>query len=305
MPPMDMDLQRPAVAPAASVPRVDLHTHSLYSDGTLTPEQLIARAHERQVGLLALTDHDTVDGCQAAARASTALGITFLAGCELSGLWRGREIHVVGLRVTPTAPALRTHLGRVRAQRVERLRAIGERLTRCGLDGQGMSAAVLALPGTPTRMHLARALVAQGHARDVDDAFKRWLARGRPAAVPAEWPALEACIQAITAAAGLAVLAHPHRYTLSAGQTRELCAEFRDAGGAGIEVSLAGMGPGAAASAAALARRFGLAGSLGSDFHEPGVPWRPLGRWLKLPDGITPLTALLGYPSAPDRLPAP
>jgi predicted metal-dependent phosphoesterase TrpH len=91
----------------------------------------------------------------------------------------------------------------------------------------------------------------------------------------------------------LPVLAHAHRYQLSAGGLRELSAAFKAAGGVGIEVSLAGISPGDAARAASLARRFDLDGSFGSDFHEPGIPWRPLGRMAKLPDGVRPITARL------------
>ena len=284
--------------------RVDLHTHSDHSDGTLTPPQLVELAAQRGLQLLALTDHDTTSGCADAAQACRARGMQFLPSCELSALWRGRELHIVGLRVAPETPELIAHLYTVRALRVARLQAIGERLTRCGLDGAGLIGPVLALPGTPTRLHVARALVASGVVADAEDAFKRYLGRGQRAAVPPAWPAAEACIEVITRAGGLAVLAHPHRYKLSAGALRELCAQIRDSGGAGIEVSLAGMSPADASQAAALARRFGLAGSLGSDFHEPGLPWRPLGRWLKLADGITPITQVLGFTPAGTPQPA-
>ena len=90
-----------------------------------------------------------------------------------------------------------------------------------------------------------------------------------------------------------AALAHAHRYALSPGVLRELCAQFKELGGAGLEVSLAGTGPGDAHRLASLARRYSLAGSVGSDFHEPGIPWRPLGRFVKLPEGVTPLLELL------------
>lgn len=287
--------------------RIDLHTHSSCSDGALGPVELVALAATRQVQLLALTDHDTMTGCAEAARACAEHQIDFLCSSELTALWRGREIHIVGLRLDPANAALAAHLRGVLAQRVERIRAIGVKLTRCGLDGEAIAAEVLALPGTPTRLHLARALVARGHAKDEDDAFKRFLARGQKAAVAAEWPGVDAAVAAITAAGGSAVLAHPHRYQVSAGGLRELCAQFRDCGGAGIEVSLAGMGPGDASQAASLARRFGLAGSCGSDFHIPGLPWRPLGRFAKLPEGVTPITVRLGLQpvrSAPAASPA-
>ena len=273
--------------------RIDLHTHSTCSDGALSPAELVALAATRQVQLLALTDHDTLVGCEAAAQACAANGIAFLYASELTALWRGREIHIVGLRLDPTSPVLAAHLAGVFEQRFARIRAIGAKLERLGLEGGAIVDSILARPGTPTRLHLAQALVARGHAADVEEAFKRWLAQGQRAAVAAEWPGIDAAVGAITAAGGLAVLAHPHRYKVSAGALRDLCGQFRDAGGAGIEVSLAGMGPGDASQAASLARRFGLAGSCGSDFHIPGLPWRPLGRFVKLPEGVVPITERL------------
>jgi predicted metal-dependent phosphoesterase TrpH len=278
--------------------RIDLHTHSTCSDGELEPSALVALAAERQVQLLALTDHDTVAGCAAAALACAQAGIGFLSGCELTSLWRGREIHIVGLRVDTASAALQGYLAEVCARRVARIEAIGARLTRCGLDGTGLAAAVLALPGTPTRMHMARLLCERGHASDAEDAFQRWLGTGQRAYVAPDWPGIEAAVGAITAAGGVAVLAHPHRYKVSGGARRELCEQFRAAGGQGLEVSLAGMSMDEANHTASLARRYGLAGSAGSDFHTPGVPWRPLGRWLKLPEGITPITELLGLAPA-------
>ncbi|MDE2219838.1 MAG: PHP domain-containing protein [Gammaproteobacteria bacterium] len=284
--------------------RIDLHTHSSWSDGVLAPAELVALAASRAVQLLALTDHDTLAGCEAAGHACAAAGIAFVPACEMTSLWRGREIHVVALRVDPYAAPLAAHLAAVRAQRRERIRAIGLRLEHHGLEGTAIAAAVLARDGTPTRLHLARELVRRGHAADEDAAFRRWLGHGQRAAVPAEWPGVAATVAAVAAAGGLAVLAHPHRYRLSAGALRELCGEFRAAGGAGIEISLPGMAPGDASRAAALARRFGLAGSCGSDFHVPGVPWRPLGRFAKLPEGIVPIAERLGLEPVRAALPA-
>lgn len=285
--------------------RIDLHTHSTWSDGALSPAKLVALAAIRQVQLLALTDHDTMAGCASAAQACAEHGIEFLYASELTSLWRGREIHLVGLRLDPCSSALGAHLRGVLEQRIARIHAIGAKLTRCNLDGGAMVGAVLALPGTPTRLHLAQQLVARGHAADVEDAFRRWLARGQRAAVEPEWPAIESVVATIAAAGGLAVLAHPHRYRVSPGGLRELCGQFRDAGGAGIEVSLAGQGPADASRAASLARHFGLAGSCGSDFHIPDLPWRPLGRFAKLPEGVESITERLGLePEGPKLLAA-
>ena len=278
--------------------RVDLHTHSHHSDGLLAPEDLVALAAQRGVRLLALTDHDTTAGCAVAAAACAACGVHFVPGVELTCQWRGREIHVVGLDVDTLEPGLVAHLADMAQRRQRRLATLCERLARAGLDGAGIAGAVRAAKPVPTRTDIARELVRRGLATDVAAAFERWLAPGRPGHASADWPELDTAVQRISAAGGHAVLAHPHHYKLSNGALRELGTAFRATGGTAVEVSLAGMGPNAASRAASLARHCGLAGSVGSDFHEPGLPWRPLGRFAKLPDGIVPLSERL-YPQAP------
>ena len=216
-----------------------------------------------------------------------------MPGVELTSVWREREIHVIGLGIERGHAPFITHCERVLELRRERIRAMGRRLTHAGLPGAELAAEAL-LAAAPTRAHLARGLCSRALAATVQAAFDRWLKRGRPGYVGAPWPDLGCAVRCITAAAGVAVLAHPHRYQVSNGVLRELVQEFKAAGGVGLEVSLAGMGPGDADRAATLARRFDLAGSIGSDFHEPGLPWRPLGRFAKLADRIMPITARLG-----------
>jgi predicted metal-dependent phosphoesterase TrpH len=189
---------------------------------------------------------------------------------------------------------LQQHAAKVRALRGERVRRIAERLSDAGLNGAALAADAFAHATVPTRTHLARALLAAGHAKDLQDAFDKWLGRGRPGYVAPAWPDIATTIRAVLDAGGITVLAHPHRYKLSNTALRELCAYFQESGGAALEVSIAGMSPDAQARMAQLARRFNLAGSVGSDFHEPGLPWRPLGRFAKLPDEVTPVTARLG-----------
>jgi 3',5'-nucleoside bisphosphate phosphatase len=274
-------------------PRIDLHTHSNCSDGVLAPAALVALAAQRKVELLALTDHDTAIGCDAARTACDAHGIRFVPGVELTCLWREREIHVIGLNLDCVHPPFIAHCAALLELRRQRITAMTQRLTRAGMPGEALAAEALAATA-PTRAHLARGLCSRGLATTVQAAFDRWLERGRPGYVSAQWPDLATAVRCIVAAAGVAVLAHPHRYRVSSGALRELLADFKSAGGAGLEVSLAGMGPGDADRAATLARRFDLAGSIGSDFHEPGLPWRPLGRFAKLPDRIMPIMACLG-----------
>jgi predicted metal-dependent phosphoesterase TrpH len=272
--------------------RIDLHTHSNCSDGTLSPAELIALAVHRRVELLALTDHDSVSGCEAARAACAGTTIRFVAGAELSCQWRDREIHIVGLELDIADAQLGAHFAAVLERRRERMREMTQRLARAGLPGPEL-AEMMQSVALPTRTHLARALCELGVADGVQQAFDRWLKRGRPGYVAAQWPTLETAVERIRGAGGIPVLAHPHRYQMSHGVLRELVAEFKEAGGLGLEVSLPGMAAGDADRAASLARRFGLAGSVGSDFHEPDLPWRPLGRFAKLPDLITPIAARL------------
>ncbi|MGH8206313.1 MAG: PHP domain-containing protein [Steroidobacteraceae bacterium] len=271
--------------------RIDLHTHSRCSDGMLTPTALVELAAARAVGVLALTDHDTVVGCEEAQAACQMRGIRFVAGVELSCRWHEHTIHVVGLGVDTRQRDLVAHCERLAGLRRERILGIARRLSDAGLPGERLAAAALEAP-SPTRTHLARSLCAHGYAASIAQAFERYLKHGGHAEPP--WPALSEVLGHIVHAGGNAVLAHPHRYHLSGGGLRELVGQFRSAGGTGIEVSLAGMGPACAGRAATLARRFTLAGSVGSDFHEPGLPWRPLGRFAKLPEAIMPITTCLG-----------
>jgi predicted metal-dependent phosphoesterase TrpH len=197
---------------------------------------------------------------------------------------------VVGLGIDVDSSPLQTHLAHLVQLRRTRVAAIGARLQRSRrFAGHDVAQAVLESRAVPTRTHVARAIVAAGLAISVQDAFDQYLGRGCAGYVPQEWPGLVESVAAIRAAGGQAVLAHPHRYKLSAGALNNLCAEFRDCGGAALETSLPALSPNDASRLASLARQHGLAGSAGSDFHEPGLPWRPLGRFAKLAPGIEPL----------------
>lgn len=273
---------------------IDLHTHSHYSDGLLAPAELVERAAQRRVTVLALTDHDTAAGCESALAACRTHGIGFVPGAELTAGYRGQEIHVVGLGLDPANLVLAAHFADLLSRRRRRIAAIGAKLQRePALAGYDLAAAVLERPGVPTRMHVARELVRLKLADSVQQAFDRFLGRRSPGYVAPQWPDLEATIAAISAAGGHAVLAHAHRYKLSGGGLKALCTAFRAAGGAGLEVSIAGASPADAARLASLARACDLAGSVASDFHEPGLPWRPLGRFAKLPDQVVPVMARL------------
>jgi 3',5'-nucleoside bisphosphate phosphatase len=267
---------------------VDLHSHSVFSDGVLTPAALVELQAAAGVRLFALTDHDSVAGLEQAAAAAARRGLTHVAGVELSASWQGRAVHIVGLGFDPAAAPISRAIAGLTELRRARAGLIAERLERAGLPGR-LVLERLAGPVAPTRMHFARELVALGALTDVPAAFTRYLGRGRPAHVGADWPALAAIVAAINAAGGVAVLAHPLRYPLSAGQRRRLAQEFRAAGGTALEVVTGGAAPAQIETALGLALRAGLEGSVGSDCHDPALAWHRPDRLAKLPQAVAPV----------------
>jgi len=276
---------------------VDLHLHSSASDGVLAPAALVAHAAACGVRLMSLTDHDTVAGLDEADAAARRLGVTLVTGVELSVDWRGRSLHLLGLAFDPAAASLVDGLRLLQQLRLERAEQIARRLTTAGAPGASAIEFVRSAGCLPTRMHFARALVALGAAPDAATAFDRWLARGRPGYFAAKWPSLAEATGWVMAAGGAAVIAHPMRYPLSAGARRELCAEFAGAGGHGIEVMTGGGGIRNADQAVSLAVRCGLDGSVGSDFHDPAIPWNPPGRLAKLPGSVRPVWSGPPFPA--------
>jgi predicted metal-dependent phosphoesterase TrpH len=275
-------------------PVIDLHTHSNCSDGALTPAQLVERAAAAGVDVLALTDHDTVAGLTEAQREADRHGVKMVPGVEISASWRAQSIHVLGLWIDPASDPFMLQLRGQADLRRARMSKICGRLAKLGLPGDELLSAVEAQPGLPTRSHLAEALVAGGHIARADDAFRKYLGKGKAAHVAADWPPLAQIVGWIRAAGGIASLAHPVRYALSAGARRQLLADFAAAGGEALEVVTGGNGAQHADAAAMLAVKFGLRGSVGSDFHSPRQIWNPLGRSLKLPDCVVPVWRAYG-----------
>ncbi len=268
---------------------IDLHTHSNCSDGALTPAELVAHAAAAGVQFLALTDHDSIEGLEAARTAAHEFRIGLVPGVEISSSWRAQAIHVLGLWIDPGSATLRAMLRSQAELRRARMRGICARLDKVRLPGDALLAAVDAQPGIPTRSHLAVAMVAAGHVARIDEAFRKYLSKGKPGHVPIAWPALPEVIAAILGAGGVAVLAHPGRYALSGGARQRLLADFAAAGGTGLEIISGGNGTSHVEASTVLALKYGLAGSVGSDFHSPQFAWNPLGRSRKLPDCITPV----------------
>lgn len=272
--------------------RYDLHSHSFRSDGTLAPAELVARAHAAGVEVLALTDHDVTDGLPEAQEAAVQHGLRLVCGAEISVTWNALTVHVVGLDIDPAHAALQQGLAQLRARRNQRAREIGRRLAKHRVPDTYEGAAALARGEIVSRTHFARYLVAKGYALTMSQAFKQYLSRGCPGHVPSDWATLAQAVSWIRGAGGQAVLAHPARYKVSSGKLRQLLGEFKECGGAAIEVVCASHTPDNIRHFAQLARQFDFAASVGSDYHGPevgGGSWGGLGKLAPLPEGLVPV----------------
>lgn len=267
----------------------DLHTHSTASDGSLSPTELVRRAHQQGVSHLALTDHDGTEGMDEALLAADACQLTLIPGVEISVSWHGSTVHIVGLHVDTKNPALQNGLSSLRDYRRQRARKIAERLEKAGipeaLEGAGQYASETMLG----RVHFARFLVERGHAKDMKDVFKRFLVKNKPGYVAGDWATLADAVGWIREAGGQAVIAHPARYKMTNTKRRRLLAEFQSLGGVGLEVSSGNQHPEEVRVMAKLAEEFGLFASCGSDFHSPDNAWTELGGMTSMPPFVTPI----------------
>jgi hypothetical protein len=278
------------VRPLTPLINIDLHCHSTFSDGVLPPDQLIARARERRVEVLALTDHDETGGLKAAHVAADECGIVLIDGVEISVTWREQTLHILGLGVDTANEPLRTGLALTREGRTERAKRIAAVLERFGIHGSFEGARRFAdNPHIVGRTHFARFLVEQGIVKDLHAAFKRYLGDGRPGHVSHRWASLIEAVGWIKASGGAAVVAHPGRYRLDTQMMKELLGEFRDCGGDAIEVVSGSHSPQQYVTFAEFARGFGLAASCGSDFHSPHESRHDLGGLPELPPGCVPV----------------
>ncbi|MGP4122975.1 MAG: RNase RNM [Sodalis sp. (in: enterobacteria)] len=268
----------------------DLHSHTTASDGLLTPRELVVRAQAMGVTMLAITDHDTVDGLMPAQKEIVALRLplNLVAGVEISTLWQHHEIHIVGLGIAPSHPALTTLLASQRAHRLARAYAIAEKLVAAGIHDPWDGARQLAQNDLVTRGHFARYLVSLGLATNVNNAFKKYLSYGERGYIPPQWCQIEKAIEAIHLAGGQAVVAHPGRYQLSTKWLKRLLSHFTTAGGDAMEVSQCQQSLQERSRLAYYARYYRLLASQGSDFHQPCASIE-LGRKLWLPGGIEPV----------------
>jgi predicted metal-dependent phosphoesterase TrpH len=267
----------------------DLHSHTHFSDGRLSPADLLQRAKERQVSVLAVTDHDTIAGLPGAQQAAQALGVKLVGGIEFSSRWGKVNVHVIGLGINPASPELKAAVEHQEQARIRRAEAIAERLAKSGIPDALEGARAIAGNATVGRPHFAQFLVATGAVKSINAAFKKFLGTGKPADVKYEWPDIETVISWIKTAEGLAVLAHPAKYDLTRRKICALVADFAAAGGDAIEVINGIQQSTLTQDLARITSEHSLYASCGSDFHFPDQPWQELGQFGVLPAGITPV----------------
>jgi predicted metal-dependent phosphoesterase TrpH len=272
---------------------VDLHCHSTASDGQLPPAAVVERACAQGVQLLALTDHDTLDGLPEAAAAASRLGLQLVSGVEMSCQWNGATVHVLGYGFDPQHPVLQQAIAAMHQARWQRAEEIARRLAARGIDDALAGAvAVQQARGesenAPSRPHFAEFLIQAGHVRDASQAFQRWLGAGRIGDVKQHWPEFATTLASLRDADAWISLAHPCQYNFTRSKRRRLVMDFVRAGGHALEVANGPQVDSQIGTLAIMAREFGLLASAGSDFHGPH-PWSELGRYRPLPADLPQL----------------
>jgi predicted metal-dependent phosphoesterase TrpH len=268
----------------------DLHNHSTCSDGLLSPTQLIELAARTGVDAIALTDHDTTDGLEEAAAAAERLGVELVPGVEISVSWGDTTLHVVGLNIDPAAREMVAGLRSIRDGRCGRAQQIGVLLEKLGFAGTFEAALALADNQSMIgRTHIARHHAETGRVKDIQAAFDKYLARGKPAYVSHRWACLEEAIAWILASGGTAVLAHPGRYDLKPMMREEMLKDFKRLGGEAIEVVTGSHRPEQYALWQREALEHGFLASRGADYHGPGESPVEPGRLPELHASLRPV----------------
>lgn len=263
---------------------IDLHSHTWLSDGSLSPFQLLDRATHHKLQVLAITDHDSVDAYRLLSNSDELRmsDIDLLPGIEISASWDNQEIHILGLMIDTEQTDLNRLVTRQQDRRRERAQAISIKLEKAGITG--LMRYVNDLPCKAVgRNHVADFLILAGAANNKQQAFSKFLAKRGRSYVAADWCSVGEAVEIIKAAGGVAVLAHPDRYTLSKPGFKRLIGEFCETGGEGLEVSYSNLNPDTLQNLARLSADLGLWASVGSDFHSPEHNWMELGRIRMLP----------------------
>jgi predicted metal-dependent phosphoesterase TrpH len=264
----------------------DLHSHSTASDGELSPEALVLRAKENGVSHLALTDHDTVSGLRKAQITADKIGLTLISGIEFSCTWKRKTFHIVGLNIDPLNSELLKGVKSLQSIRTARAKKISQKLEKKQINGAYETILAESATSMITRSHFASFLLKNNYVASQQEAFNTYLGQGKPAFINTEWATLKDTLHCIKEAGGVAVLAHPMRYKMTASWIRRFLTDFKAEGGLGMEIITGRNNPDEIRRALHFAKQFDLYGSVGSDFHSPKNKWVELGRLAPLPINI-------------------
>lgn len=247
--------------------RIDLHTHSNASDGSMSPTEVMIAAKNAGLSAVALTDHDTIDGVKEALNAAKELGLECIAGTELSAFYKGREVHIVGLFLNIYDRQFQAQLDTFRQIRNARNLQMIEKMQAAGVDISLEKLQSTEKNSVITRAHLARYLFTHGYVHSIAEAFDKYLSPGMPFYVPKTGVSPKACIEAIRENGGIAILAHPLTYKFRPTELIECLQALKGLGLQGMETYYSTFSEADHRSMQRLAKDLGLLASGGSDFH--------------------------------------
>ncbi len=262
------------------------------------------RAADYEVNVLAITDHDTTQGYEQAQQHAAQHNIQLYSGAEISCNWEGHTIHIVALDFDNTNRQLQSGLSLIRELRWQRANAMLQKLgNRANFKNHDLESLLHQQVGEGVvgRGHFAQLLIELGYVKNTPQAFDKYLKKGRVGYAKCEWPELEEVVGWITAAGGIAVIAHPGIYKFTSRKLNRLIEAFIAAGGRSIEVVNSPRANSDMQGMAERAKRYQLLASLGSDFHRPEHTWRGLGWLAELPESCTPVWSEFNQPIRPEH----
>ncbi len=247
--------------------KADLHNHSYYSDGVLSPSELVELSNKASCDLFSLTDHDTTEGIIEAQLEADKLGITLINGVEISAFWHNMAIHIVGLGVDIDNDILQNGLEHNRKLRKVRAEKIALGLWRSGIKDALEKAQEISGGSMLTRTHFAQMLIKEGYCKDMKSVFRRYMTGKKPGGVRVEWKAFDEVINWIHSAGGKALIAHPFRYRMTHTKIKKMLYDFKEASGDGLEVVNANSSEEEISLGNQWSENYNLLASCGSDFH--------------------------------------
>jgi len=247
--------------------KADLHNHSYYSDGVLSPSEVVKLASAAECDLFSLTDHDTIDGIAEAQLEADKLNLNLINGVEISALWRNMAIHILGLGIDINNDILQTGLEHNQKLRRERAEKIALGLWRSGIKDALEKTQTFSKTDMLTRTHFAQMLISEGYCKDMKAVFRRYLTGKKPGGVRVEWEDFDEVVRWIHAAGGKAFIAHPFRYRMTHTKIKSMLNDFKCVLGDGIEIVTGTSSDEEIQLGNQWADKYNLLATCGSDFH--------------------------------------